>query len=106
MNTPLSITTAEYLQDPSDPYANEYDDEVILLITDQLDIPGEEELVGLQMVRPDCICLLEGDRVTVVAWEHALHQHNIGKEGGTPRTMCCMRLNIYISTDYSTSQTL
>ena len=37
-------------QDPQDPYRSEYDEEVVLLVTDQSDVLGAEELAGLQRV--------------------------------------------------------
>jgi hypothetical protein len=38
------------LQDPNDPFKGQYDEEVVLLLTDQNDISGEEELAKLQKV--------------------------------------------------------
>lgn len=46
------------LQDPNDPFKGQYDEEVILLLTDQNDISGEEELAKLQKVcAADCFVL-------------------------------------------------
>lgn len=38
-------------QDPDDPYKDAYDEEVVLLFTDQNSESGEEELKALQEVR-------------------------------------------------------
>lgn len=39
------------LQDPKDPFQGMYDEEVVLLLTDQSNISGEVELEKLQKVR-------------------------------------------------------
>lgn len=38
------------LQDPKDPYKTAYDEEATILLTDQTDVPGEEELKSLEEV--------------------------------------------------------
>lgn len=37
-------------QDPEDPYKDKYDEEVVLLFTDQSSEPGDAELKALQQV--------------------------------------------------------
>ena len=53
-NTPQSLVSPPPLmisQDPKDPYLSAYNEERILMITDQEPTLSEEELVALQTVR-------------------------------------------------------
>lgn len=42
------------LQDPKDPYLKDYDDEIIMMLTDQSDQSGEDNLMRLYQVRMMC----------------------------------------------------